>query len=88
MVFRSSGIGAKHGLYHKKIMRKLGFLMISVKISHTRCHQVFWLPTNGLTQRSHVDSCSGLALRCKPKTAYATVHPLNSHWMVPSSSLA
>jgi hypothetical protein len=49
MVLRSSGIGAKHGLYRKKIMRKLGFLMVSVKISHAGCHQVFWPPANGLT---------------------------------------
>jgi len=50
MVIRSYGIGAKHGLYHKKVMRKLGFLMTSVKISRARSHQVFWPPANGLTR--------------------------------------
>jgi hypothetical protein len=59
-----------------------------VKMNRGRDSQYFGPLQTARLKGASVDSSSELALRCKPKTAYATVQPSGGHRLVPSSSLA
>jgi hypothetical protein len=62
-----------------KPIERLGFLPDPVKSTGREAQRILWLWAKGPNERSQkAPPPGGVALRCKRKTAYATVPPLRS----------